>query len=130
MLIEYPSDWSDEEDDPNASSDDSPVVHIMLRPKPPGGLRKWLDGQRFHVTDHDWVNSSVSVDLQKVPSFHGLDAEIARLEPFVRQMGRGGMTYTFLKSTCAAGPVLGSVGAMVMAMWVPGVWRALSRAQR
>ena len=30
----------------------------------------------------------------------------------------------------AAGPVLGSVGAMVMAMWVPGVWRALSRAQR
>jgi O-antigen/teichoic acid export membrane protein len=29
----------------------------------------------------------------------------------------------------AAGPILGSVGATVIAMWVPGVWRAISRAQ-
>jgi len=30
----------------------------------------------------------------------------------------------------AAGPILGSVGAMVIAMYVPGVWRALSRAPK
>jgi O-antigen/teichoic acid export membrane protein len=30
----------------------------------------------------------------------------------------------------AAGPVIGSVGALVIAVWIPGVWRALSRAQR
>jgi O-antigen/teichoic acid export membrane protein len=30
----------------------------------------------------------------------------------------------------AAGPVIGSVGALVIAVWVPGVWRALSQAQR
>jgi len=28
----------------------------------------------------------------------------------------------------AAGPVIGSVGALVIAVWIPGVWRALSRA--
>jgi O-antigen/teichoic acid export membrane protein len=30
----------------------------------------------------------------------------------------------------AAGPILSSAGAMFIAMWVPGVWRALTHAQR
>jgi len=30
----------------------------------------------------------------------------------------------------AVGPILGSVGATIIAMWVPGVWRAISRAPR
>jgi O-antigen/teichoic acid export membrane protein len=30
----------------------------------------------------------------------------------------------------AAGPIVGSVGALAIAVWVPGVWRALSRAQK
>lgn len=30
----------------------------------------------------------------------------------------------------AAGPVIGSVGALIIAVWIPGVWRALSRAPR
>jgi O-antigen/teichoic acid export membrane protein len=29
----------------------------------------------------------------------------------------------------AAGPVIGSVGALIIAVWVPGAWRALSRAK-
>lgn len=30
----------------------------------------------------------------------------------------------------AAGPVIGSLGALVIAVWIPGVWRALSRAPK
>jgi len=106
IAVAYPGEWSATESDYSHANAESPVASIMLRRSPPVGLQMWIDGHIFHVTDNDWVNSNIRVELQKVPSFNGLNSEIARLQPFVRQMGRAGVKYTFVKTICPAGPVL------------------------
>lgn len=106
VSVIYPAGWTVDESDYSHADADTPIAHVWLRPKSPGGLQAWLDGRLFHVRDSDWLNSAISVELQKIPSFRGLDGEIARLEPFVRQMGRHGVTYSYRKWTCPAGPVL------------------------
>jgi hypothetical protein len=109
MQVVYPADWSATLTGlvPAATSFRMPLISgITLNRRLPTGLQKWAEEHLYHITDKDWQLSEISIQLMPIPRFTDLDSEMARLQPFIRQLARSGQTYVVRKSTCPVGPLL------------------------
>ena len=110
MVISHPADWIAEDASGRNSAGDGAYMTVVitnLRHAPAHGLQKWIEEGLYQVTDQTWASAELSVALQKVSNFSGLDAEQRRLEPILRMLAsRSGESYSMRRSACPIGEVL------------------------